>query len=242
VRTTGADSTATQSGIETDTISAYLSKVFNELDRFVLHVTNFLTDVFRDTRTPLGVQVNQVTVTQPADSSFLAKTSDGTVLHVKVVVDSDYAHPKTTPFSMPSNGKHTFAAPSSNSTGGVVYNFVHWNETAPGNAVVSTSPTFTYNLQSTKTFIAVYARVSYTLVVIVYDNSTHKPILGASVSLDGNAKGYTGSDGRLIITGVTAGDHQLLITKIGYNSYGPTGPKTINIMGNRAFIVYLQTS
>jgi hypothetical protein len=235
--TTGTDSVVTVYANETDTIYAYLSNVFNELDGFVKHVTNFLTDVFQQTKTPLGSQVNQVTVTTAANSNFLAKTSGGTQLKVKVIVDSNYANPKTTPFSMPSLGKHTFAAPSSNSTGGVVYNFVQWQDETT--AVVSTSPTFTYNLISSKTFTAIYARPSYTLVVIVYDNSTTLPVRGALVSLNGTAEGSTGSNGKLAISGVTAGNYQLVITKTGYNEYGPT---TINIMGNRAIIVYLQTS
>jgi hypothetical protein len=239
--TTGADSVVTVYANETDTIYAYLSNVFNELDGFVKHVTNFLTDVFQQTRTPLGSQVNQVTVTTAANSNFLAKSSGGTQLSVNVIVDSNYANPKTTPFSMPSLGKHTFAAPSTwtNSTPRVpvVFNFVQWQDDT--NAVVSTSPTFTYNLISSKTFTAIYARPSYTLVVIVYDNTTTLPVRGALVSLNGTAEGSTGSNGKLAISGVTAGNYQLVITKTGYNEYGPT---TITITGNRAIIVYLQTS
>ena len=48
---------------ETDTIHAYLLLVYNELHTFVEHVANFLTDVFQQTETPLGVQVNKVIVT-----------------------------------------------------------------------------------------------------------------------------------------------------------------------------------
>ena len=207
------------------------------MDKFVVHVTNFLTDVFQQTNTPLGVQVNQVTVTQPSVSNFQAETTGDVTLTVKVVVDSNYASPKTTPFSMPSNGKHTFAAPSSISTGGFVYNFVQWQD--ENSAVVSRSPTFTYNLQSSKTFTAIYARPSYTLVVIVYDSVTHKPVAGASISLDDDAKGSTGSNGKLTISGVTVGNHHLDITMTGYDDFGPT---TIEIRWNRAYIAYLLPS
>jgi hypothetical protein len=238
VITTGTDGTVTKSGIETDTVYAYLSEVFNELDRFVVHVTNFVTNISKQTSTPLGVQVNSVTVTTAAPSNFQAQTTGSTplTLNVKVVVDSNYAYPKTTPFSMPSLGTHTFAAPSSNSTGGVVYNFVQWQDET--NAVISRSPTFTYNLQSSKTFTAIYARPSYTLAVIVYDNSTTTPVVGASVSLNGTARGKTGIYGNLTISGVIAGNYQLYINDTGYNNYGPI---MIKIMGNEAFIVYLQT-
>jgi hypothetical protein len=238
VRTTGTDGTVTQLGTETDTVYAYLSKVFDELDGFVVYVTNFVADISKQTSTPLGVQINSVTVTTAAPSSFQAETTGSTplTLNVKVVVDSDYAHPERTPFTMPSLGTHTFAAPSSNSTGGVVYNFVRWQDET--NHVVSTSPTFTYNLQSSKTFTAIYARPSYTLVVIVYDNSTTQPVLGASVSLNSTVK-TTGSGGKAIISGVIAGNYELTITNTGYNNYGPT---LIKITGNSAIIVYLQTS
>lgn len=205
------------------------------MDKFVVHVTNFLTDVFQQTNTPLGVQVNQVTVTQPSVSNFQAETTGDVTLTVKVVVDSNYASPKTTPFSMPSNGKHTFAAPSSISTGGFVYNFVQWQD--ENSAVVSRSPTFTYNLQSSKTFTAIYARPSYTLVVIVYDSVTHKPVADASVSL-GDYEGVTGSNGKLTIPGVTVGNHLLTIEKDGYDDFG----QTIEIRGNRAYIAYLLPS
>ena len=235
VITTGTGGTVTKWGNETDTVYAYLSKVFDELDRFVVHVTNFLTDTSQQTKTPLGVQINSVTVTTAPNSNFKAEMTNGTQLNVQVVVDSDYAHPKTTPFSMPSLGQHTFTAPWSNSTNGVVYNFVQWNES---NAVVSTSPTFTYNLQSSKTFTAIYAAPSYTVDVIVYDNSTTAPVVGASVSLDGNVQGLTNLNGERLISGVTAGDHTLDITDTGYNEY----TTTITVTGNSSYIVYLQTS
>jgi hypothetical protein len=106
------------------------------------------------------------------------------------------------------------------------------------NHVVSTSPTFTYNLQSSKNFTAIYARPSYTLVVIVYNNTSTKPVAGASVSLNGTARGKTGTYGNLTISGVIAGNYELYINDTGYNNYGPT---LIKIMGNEAFIVYLQT-
>jgi hypothetical protein len=206
------------------------------LDTFVVHVTNFLTDTSQQTETPLGVQVNSVTVTTAPVSTIKAKATDNTQLNVQVVVDSDYAHPKTTPFTMPSLGQHTFTAPWSNSTNGVVYNFVQWQDET--NAVVSTSPTFTYNLQSSKTFTAIYAAPSYTVDVIVYDNSTTAPVVGASVSLDSNVQGLTNLNGELLISGVTAGDHILDITNTGYKEY----TTTITVTGNSSYIVYLQTS
>jgi hypothetical protein len=60
---TTSGGTVTQHVTETDTIHAYLLLVFNELDTFVKHVTSFLTDVFQQTNTPLGVQVDEVVVT-----------------------------------------------------------------------------------------------------------------------------------------------------------------------------------
>jgi hypothetical protein len=212
---------------ETDTTYVYLLLVFNELHTFVEHVAVFLTTVFSQTETPLGVQVNQVIVTTPGPSNFLAKTTDGTELHVRVIVDSNYLRPKTTPFTITSLGRHTFSAPRTVSVGGVTCNFLRWEDEA-GN-VVSTSPTFTANLQSSKTLTVVYAKPSYTLTVRAVDGRTYRPIAGATVTLDGVQVGTTDSYGRLVIHGVSAGSHQLVTSKTGYKDY----TATVNITSNK---------
>jgi len=211
---------------ETDTTYVYLLLVFNELHTFVEHVGVFLTTVFSQTETPLGVEVNQVIVTTPGPSNFLAKTTDGTELHVKVIVDSNYFRPRTTPFTMTSSGGHTFSGQRTVSSGGVTYNFLRWEDEA--GMVVSRSPSFTYTLQSTKTFTAVYAKPSYTLTVKV-NSGWFRPVAGATVTLDGVNVGTTDSYGRLVIQGVSAGSHQLVISKTGYKDY----TTTISITSNK---------
>jgi hypothetical protein len=166
-------------------------------------------------------------------TSFLAKTTDGAELHVRVVVDWKYWKPQTTPFSMDSLGRHTFAAQRTVTAGGVSYSFVRWEDEA--GVVVSTSPTFTVNLQSAKTFTAVYAKASYKLTVNVLDSSTHKPIAGATVTLDGVKVGSTDSYGKLVIQGVSSGNHQVVIHKTGYKDY----TTTINITSNKTLSVNL---
>jgi hypothetical protein len=218
---------------ETDTIHAYLLLIYDELHTFVEHVSVLLTDVFSQTETPLGVQVNQVIVTNAGPSSFLAETTDGTELHVKVIVDWNVFRPQTTPFTMTSTGRHTFTAPRTVSAGGLTYNFLRWEDEA-GN-VVSTSPTFTANLQSSKTLTVVYAKPSYTLTVRAVDGRTYRAIAGATVTLDGVQVGTTDSYGRLVIQGVSAGSHHLVISKAGYKDY----TATINIASNRTLTATL---
>jgi hypothetical protein len=165
--------------------------------------------------------------------NFLAKSTDGTELHVKVIVDWNLRNPQTTPFSMPSVGRHTFTAPLITSAGGVTYTFLRWEDEA--GVVVSRSPIFTYNLQPTKTFTAIYAKPSYTLLVYASDSRTHRPIVGASVTLDGVPVGSTDSHGGLVIQGVSAGNRQLVISKTGYEDY----TTTINIKSNGTLIAIL---
>jgi len=211
---------------ETDTIHAYLQMVYDELHTFVEHVSALLTDVFSQTETPLGVQVNQVIVAKAGPSSFLAETTDGTELHVKVIVDWNVFRPQTTPFTMPSTGRHTFTAPRTVTSGGATYNFLRWEDEA--DVVVSTSPTSTINLQSAKAFTAVYAKLSYTLTVKALDGKTYRPIVGATVTLDGVQVGTTDSLGRLVIQGVPTGNHQLVVRKTGYKDYTTTISMTSN--------------
>jgi len=159
-----------------------------------------------------------------------AKTNHDVPLAVSVVVDSNYASPKTTPFFLPA-GSHTFAAPWTILVGGVSYNFLAWQDGT--SAVVSRAPTFTYNLQSALT--AVYGLPTYTLTVFAYDSTTRAPLAGATVRLDGVVVGLTDSYGRLVISGVEAGNHTVKITKAGYVAY----TTTVNIRSNivlRAFV------
>lgn len=197
------------------------------------HVTVFLTDVFSQTETPLGVQVNQVIVTKAGPSSFLAKTTEGIELHVRVIVDWNYLRPRTTPFTMTSASRHTFTAPQTVSADGVTYNFLRWEDEA--GAVVSTSRSFTVTLQSAKTFTAVYAKPTYTLTVKAIDSRTYRPIAGATVTLDGVQVRTTDSYGKLVIQGVSAGTHQLVVSKIGYKDY----TTTVNITSNKTLTATL---
>ena len=56
----------------------------------------------------------------------------------------------------------------------------------------------------------------FTLTVNVRSSSS--PVYGASVNLDGILKGTTNSQGRLIISGVTAGSHTVTVTKTGFRT------------------------
>jgi len=134
---------------------------------------------------------------------------------------------------MPSVGRHTFTAPLITSAGGVTYTFLRWEDEA--GALVSASSSFTYNLQSPKTFTAVYAKPSYTLTVKAVDGRTHRPIAGAAVSLDSVQVGTTDSHGRLVIQGVSEGNHQLVVRKTGYKDY----TTTFNITSNKTLYVNL---
>jgi len=181
----------------------------------------------------LGTHASGVTVTATYTTLYRvnAKTNHGVALNVNVVVDSNYASPKTTPFFMPA-GRHTFAASWTILVGGVSYNFLGWRD-ATG-AVLSRGATFTYDLEGTLT--AVYGLPTYTLTVFVYDSTTRAPLMNANVRLDGVLVGSTDSLGRLVISGVEAGTHTVRVAKgTAYSPY----TTTVNVNSNLLLRVFL---
>ena len=177
-----------------------------------------------------------VNVVQSVPSCVLAKTTDGTELYVRVIVDSKFSTYYYAPFSIASfpPGPHTFAAPPSTLVNGLVYSFDHWQDEK--GVFVSGSPSFLYNLQSAKSFYAIYKPPSFSLVVFVGDYGTHRQISGASVYLDGNRVGKTDANGRLaLIGGVSPGSHTLKITMNGYNDY----LTTINVRSSTSYMALL---
>jgi hypothetical protein len=133
---------------------------------------------------------------------------------VRVKVDRrNYA----TPFTLTLQSSHTFTARGTATVKGVRYSFVEWRD--ENDAFVSAGLSFTYDVQSAKTFYAVYKPPQGTITVQLKDANTRKAVAGALVYLDGSAEsvGATDSSGRLVIREVYAGTHQLKITLDGYN-------------------------
>lgn len=76
----------------------------------------------------------------------------------------------------------------------------------------------------------------YMLTVYVKDSRTRKPLAGASVLLDSMAVGQTDASGMLAIADVSAGSHQLAVSKNGYNQ----STKTINLRRSMSVTIYLK--
>ena len=137
---------------------------------------------------------------------------------VRVGVDRSYY---VTKFTVTLNGKHTFRAPTAVRINGVTYRFVYWQD--ENNAVVSRSATFTYNVQTSKTFYVVYRPPQFTLTVYVYDSTTRKPIAGATVRIDGGygevVVGMTDARGKVAVKNVYAGTYKLSISKDTYRNF-----------------------
>jgi hypothetical protein len=109
-----------------------------------------------------------------------------------VLIQVDGGQYYSTPFSLNLDMKsHSFYAPlwpSYNTN----YVFYRWEDQT--GTVVSTSQTLTYNIQSGKTFYAVYrssGQTSFTLTVTVKDSTNGGAVSGATVYLDNVSKGTT---------------------------------------------------
>jgi len=135
----------------------------------------------------------------------------------KITVDKKYY---MTPFSLMLQGKHSFTAPSSVTVSGVSYKFARWEDES-GNTL-STRTSLSYTVQSSKTLYAVYSPPQYSVTVYGYDATTRKALSGASVYLDGNLVGTTGSRGYFVVEGVYPGAHTFTIRMNGYLDYTTT--------------------
>jgi hypothetical protein len=155
---------------------------------------------------------------------FLTTTSATITIDTKptfrggVPIQVDGGRYYSTPFSLnlEKKGTHTFYAPLQPSYY-TNYVFYRWEDET--GTVISTSQSLTYNVQSEKTFYAVYqssGQTGSTLTLSVTDLSSGRPIYGATVYLDGTQKGTTDFSGRLVITGVSRGSHTITVKKTGY--------------------------
>jgi len=132
----------------------------------------------------------------------------------------------------------------------VSYRFVRWEDDS-GN-LLSTKTSLTYNVQSGETVYAVYEPAKYTLKVYVKDNSTGKPISGATVEL--HYVNPTLSDpqpsvlttdkrGRVTFTKIYgAQELTLFITMTDYDALTtPTPPMTLTLTKDtKAYTAYLE--
>jgi hypothetical protein len=159
-----------------------------------------------------------------------SKSVLGTLSGAKITVDSKSY---STPFSLTLSGSHKFTAPSKVTVAGVSYTFVRWEDES--GTALSASAGFSYSIQSSKTFYAVYNPPQYSLTAYAYDARTRKALVGASVYLDGNLFGTTNSAGYLVLKGVYAGAHAVTIHKDGYVDY----TTTIKLSGSTTLRAYL---
>jgi hypothetical protein len=148
----------------------------------------------------------------------------------KITVDSTSY---STPFSLTLSGSHKFTAPSKVTVAGVSYTFARWEDES--GTALSTSAGFSYSIQSSKTFYAIYNPPQYSLTAYAYDAKSRRALVGASVYLDGNLFGTTNSAGYLVLKGVYAGAHTVKIHKDGYVDY----TTTINLSGSTTLRAYL---
>jgi hypothetical protein len=144
-----------------------------------------------------------------------------------------------TPFSLEMQGLRKFTAPSTVRVGGVQYRFAHWEDET--GATLSGSRSLSYNVQSGKTFYAVYGPKQYKLTVYVKDISTRKPVVGATVEVTGTYPDQhftltTNSRGKVIFNGIYGGQMlTITITKDGYQPF----TTTIFITRNTTYRAYL---
>jgi hypothetical protein len=113
----------------------------------------------------------------------------------------------TTPFSVELLGLYKFTAPSSTYVNGGKQYFERWEDESGG--VLTTSKSLTYDVQSGKTFYAVYGPKQYKLTVYVKDIGTRKPVVGATVEVTGDYPNQhfiltTNSRGKVIFNGICA--------------------------------------
>ena len=148
----------------------------------------------------------------------------------RITVDKKYY---STPFSLTLQGKHTFTAPSKVTVNGVSYTFTRWEDES-GKAL-STTTSFSYTIQSSKTLYTIYSSPQYSITVYANDAESRKAISGASVYLDGNLVGTTDSRGSLVLKNIYPGVHALTIHKDGYVDY----TTTINLSGSTTSRAYL---
>ena len=148
----------------------------------------------------------------------------------RITVDKKYY---STPFSLTLQGKHTFTAPSKVTVNGVSYTFTRWEDES-GKAL-STTTSFSYAIQSSKTLYTVYSPPQYSITIYASEAQSRKAIAGASVYLDGNLIGTTDSRGSLVLRGVYSGTYALTIHKDGYVDY----VTTISLSGSTTLRAYL---
>jgi len=110
-----------------------------------------------------------------------------------------------TPFSLELQGLCKFTAKSTTTVGAVRYRFAYWEDET--GAILSGSRTLYYDIQSAKTFYAVYGPRQYRLTVEVR-NATGARVPGATVEVTQLGQTYmavTNSRGKSVIGGIYAG-------------------------------------
>jgi hypothetical protein len=150
----------------------------------------------------------------------------------RVRVDRQYY---LTPFEIPLNvGMHTFTA-DARCHEGVFYG---WRIQG---SIVSTRPSFRYNLQGVTYLDVLYRLPSYKVSFYVYDAVTRKPVVGAMVEiepqlLDSQAlfAGPTNTRGLLVIQ-LHKGNYKLSISREGYVPF----ETTINVNRAATFRFYM---
>jgi hypothetical protein len=119
-------------------------------------------------------------------------------------------------------GLYKFTAPSRVRVDGVSYRFARWEDET--GATLSGSTSLSYNLQSGKTFYAVYGPKQYKLTVYVKDVTTRKPVVGATVEITGDYPDQhfiltTNSRGKAVFNRIFGG--QWLTVTIAKDGYQP---------------------
>jgi hypothetical protein len=184
--------------------------------------------------------------TGPSCPFVNSKTIFGDEL-VPITLKADSKCPAT-PFCLTTEGTHKLKAPSSVWVDRVSYRFVRWEDDS-GN-LISTKTSLTYPVQSGETVYAVYEPAKYTLKVYVKDNSTGKPIVGATVELhyitnppNDPQPLTTDKRGKVTFTKIYgAQELTLFITMTDYDALTtPTPPMTLT-KDTKAYTAYLQES
>ena len=80
------------------------------------------------------------------------------------------------------------------------------------------SPTATPVTTPTATPVTTPTPTTGTIQVSVISSALGQPVQGAAVSVDAASVGVTGTDGSLVISNVTAGDHTVAVTATGFES------------------------
>ncbi len=98
------------------------------------------------------------------------------------------------------------------------YNFVNWTEDG---SEVSTDPAYSFTATASRTLVANFAEITYTLTFDVED-AAGNPISGATITLNGT----TNPAGNYVFSGLAAGQYDYTVAKTNYQDY--TGNVSVN--------------